>query len=80
MRDAIAHVRSITVSYLDHTAAATAKAHAYVYEVLGLNPLDPIPDDYRLRNDYDAHLSAFLAGVFWALDELPNDAEDDRRV
>jgi len=36
MRHAIAHVRSIPVSYLDHTAAAQAKAHSYVYEALGL--------------------------------------------
>ncbi|WP_373141587.1 hypothetical protein [Mycobacterium marinum] len=57
------------------SAAAEAKAHSYVYEVLGLNPADPIPDDYRLHNDYDARLKAFLAGVFWALDELPNDAD-----
>ncbi|SIF24708.1 hypothetical protein [Mycobacteroides abscessus] len=63
------------MSYLDHTAAATVKAHAYVYEALGLDPLDPIPDDYRVRNEYDDRLKAFLAGVFWALDELPNEAE-----
>ncbi|AMO59079.1 Uncharacterised protein [Mycolicibacterium phlei] len=64
------------MSYLDHTAAAQAKAHSYVYEALGLNPLDEIPDDdHQLRNDYDARLKAFLAGVFWALDELPNEAE-----
>jgi hypothetical protein len=68
------------VSYVDHTAAAAAKAHAYVYEALSLNPLDPIPDDYRVRNDYDDRLAAFLAGVVWALDELPTDAEGDRRV
>jgi hypothetical protein len=80
MRHAIAYVRSITVGYLDHTAAAEAKAHSYVYEALDLNPADPFPDDYQLRNDYDARLKAFLAGVFWALDELPNEAEDDRRV
>jgi hypothetical protein len=76
MRQAIAHVGSITVSYLDHIAAAEAKAHLYVYEALGLSPLDKIhPDDYQLRNDYDARLKAFLAGVFWALDELPNELE-----
>ena len=63
------------MSYLDHTAAAEAKAHSYVYEALELNPADPFPDDYRVRNDYDARLKAFLAGVFWALDELPNDAD-----
>ncbi|MBX8688085.1 hypothetical protein GO011_11675 [Mycobacterium sp. 20091114027_K0903767] len=68
------------MSYLDHTAAAQAKAHSYVYEVLELNPADPIPDDYRVRNDYDDRLKAFLAGVFWALDELPKEAEDDGRV
>lgn len=68
------------MSYLDHTAAAEAKAHSYVYEALDLDPLDPISDDYRVHNDYDARLKAFLAGVFWALDELPNEAGDDRRV
>ncbi|MGV0790879.1 hypothetical protein [Mycobacterium sp. 852014-52144_SCH5372336] len=67
------------MSYIDHTAAAEAKAHSYVREVLELNPADPIPDDYQLGNDYDALLKAFRAGVFWALDELPNEAEDDRR-
>lgn len=66
------------MSYL-HTAAAQAKAHSYVYEALDLDPLEPIPNDYRVRNDYDARLKAFLAGVLWALDELPNEAEDDRR-
>jgi hypothetical protein len=68
------------VSYLDHKDAAQAKAHSYVYEVLELNPLDPLPDNYRARNDYDARLQAFLAGVYWALEELPNEAEDDRGV
>jgi hypothetical protein len=68
------------VSYLDHRHAAQAKAHAYVREVLDLDPLDPLPDDYRARNDYDDRLKAFLAGVYWALDELPNEAEDDQRV
>ncbi|MGB5149300.1 MAG: hypothetical protein WBN99_04775 [Mycobacterium sp.] len=33
------------------------------------------PDDYRLRNNYDDRLKAFLAGVFWALDELPTEAD-----
>lgn len=63
------------MSYLDHTAAAEAKAHAYVYDVLELNPADPFPDDDELRNDYDALLKAFRAGVYWALDELPNEAD-----
>lgn len=63
------------MSYLDHTAAAEAKAHAYVYDVLELNPADPFPDDDQLRNDYDALLKAFRAGVYWALDELPNEAD-----
>lgn len=68
------------MSYLDHRHAAEAKAHSYVYEVLELNPGDPLPDNYRARNEYDALLKAFRAGVFWALDELPNEAEDDPRV
>ncbi|MFQ2878633.1 hypothetical protein ACLILY_25275 [Mycobacterium sp. MS3] len=68
------------MNYLDHRAAAEAKAHTYVHEVLDLNPGDPLPNDYQSRNDYDDRLKAFLAGVFWALDELPNDVEDDRRV
>lgn len=64
------------MSYFDHRDAAQAKAHSYVYEVLGLGPLDEIdPDDYRLRNNYDDRLKAFLAGVYWALDELPNEAD-----
>lgn len=63
------------MSYVDHTAAAEARAHAYVYEVLELNPADPFPDDDELRNDYDALLKAFRAGVYWALDELPNEAD-----
>lgn len=65
----------------DHTAAATARAHAYVREVLELDPRDPLPnDDYQFNNDYDARLFAFLAGVHWALVALPNEAEGDRRV
>jgi hypothetical protein len=43
------------------------------------NPGDRIADDCRLHNEYDALLKAFRAGVFWALDELPSEAEDDRR-
>ena len=68
------------MSYIEHHDAATAKAHAYVREVLGLNPLDLPSDDYKDRNDYDDRLKAFLAGVFWALDELPNEAEGAPRV
>ncbi|OBK19016.1 hypothetical protein [Mycobacterium sp. 1245852.3] len=68
------------MSYLDHSHAAQAKAHAYVREALDLDPLDPLPDNDRARNAYDDRLKAFLAGVHWALDELPNEAEDDRRV
>lgn len=68
------------MSYSDHKDAAEAKAHLYVREVLGLYPLGELPDDFRARNDYDALLKAFRAGVYWALDELPHEAEDDRRV
>ncbi|MGP4057791.1 hypothetical protein ACTWP6_23700 [Mycobacterium sp. 4D054] len=68
------------MSYFDHRDAAVAKAHSYVYEVLELNPLEPLPDDQRSRNEYDALLKAFRAGAFWALDELPNEAEDDPEV
>lgn len=68
------------MSYFDQKDAAEAKAHSYVYEVLELNPADPFPDDDQLRNDYDALLKAFRAGVHWALDVLPEEAEDDRRV
>ncbi|ORA27388.1 hypothetical protein [Mycobacterium aquaticum] len=64
------------MSYFEHRDAAEARAHSYVYEVLELNPLEPLPDDHRSRNEYDALLKAFRAGVFWALDELPNEAGD----
>lgn len=57
------------------TVAAKAKGRSYVYEALGLNPAEPFADDYKLRNDFDAHLRPFLAGVLWALDELPSDAD-----
>lgn len=63
------------MGYFEHRDAAEAKAHVYVYEVLELNPAEPFPDDYRLRNEYDALLKAFRAGVYWALDELPNEAD-----
>lgn len=63
------------MGYFDHRDAAEAKAHAYVYDVLELNPADPFPDNDQLRNDYDALLKAFRAGVYWALDELPNEAD-----
>lgn len=62
------------MTYFDHRHAAEAKAHSYVHEVLGLNPGDRIPDEYRHNNEYDALLKAFRAGVHWALDVLPNDA------
>lgn len=65
------------MGYLEHIDAAQAKAHAYVYEVLELNPVDPLPDDQFARNDYDARLKAFLRGVYWALEELPSEADDD---